>query len=295
MNMKNTKRILAMVFVLVFMFTAVMPSAVFAAADNDKGNGKSTTAETEKVKGKDKVKATEDSKAEKDDSKAETEEEKAVKEKDKVMDQKKELKKQLIEARKSGNAEVEAQLLAQVKEYKEQLKLMVRNCYTEEEMTQLELAAGTIETIDPTLEVLPVEKIIAKGRSLKFDIPPVIKDGKVLVPVRAFSQAYGAEVLWNQEEHTITIIKDDIEIVIETDSNTVYVDGVAIDLEMPVMGINGRNVMAVGFLAEKLGLKAEVDEEDGTIEIDEDEEEEEEEIEDVEDDDDEDDDSTTGN
>lgn len=289
--MKNTKRILAMVFVLVFMFTAVMSSAVFAAADNDKGNGKSTTAETEKVKGKDKVKDTEDSKAEKDDSKAETEEEKVVKEKDKVMDQKKELKKQLIEARKSGNAEVEAQLLAQVKEYKEQLKLMVRNCYTEEEMTQLELAAGTIETIDPTLEVLPVEKIIAKGRSLKFDIPPVIKDGKVLVPVRAFSQAYGAEVLWNQEDHTVTIVKDDMEIVFKTDSSTIYVNGVETDLGMPVKSLNGRNVLPVGFLAEKLGLKAEVDEEDGTIEI----EEEEEEIEDVEDDDDEVDDSTTGN
>ena len=271
--MKNTKRVLASVFVLVFMFTAVISSVVFAAADNDKSNGKNTTAEAEKVKGKDKVKETED-------STVETEEEKAVKGKDKVMDQKKILMKQLIEARKSGNAEAEAQLLAQVKEYKEQLKLMIRNCYTEEEMTQLELAAGTIETLDPTLEVLPVEKIIAKGRSLKFDTPPVIKDGKVLVPVRAFSQAYGAKVQWNKEDHTVTIVKDGIEIVFKTDSSIIYVNGVETDLGMPVKSLNGRNVLPVGFLAEKLGLKAEVDPEDGTIEIDDEEEEEVEKVDD---------------
>ncbi len=271
--MKNTKRVLASVFVLVFMFTVVISSVVFAAADNDKSNGKNTTAEAEKVKGKDKVKETEG-------STLETEEEKAVKEKDKVMDQKKTFMKQLIEARKSGNAEAEAQLLAQVKEYKEQLKLMIRNCYTEEEMTQLELAAGTIETLDPTLEVLPVEKIIAKGRSLKFDTPPVIKDGKVLVPVRAFSQAYGAIVQWNQEDHTVTIVKDGIEIVFKTDSSIIYVNGVETDLGMPVKSLNGRNVLPVGFLAEKLGLKAEVDPEDGTIEIDDEEEEEVEKVDD---------------
>lgn len=281
--MKNKKRILAMVLVLVFMFTAVMSSAVFAAADNGKGGGKNAAAETEKVKDNEKVKAekTEKTAAETEDSTEaidaeETDEEKIVKEKDKVMDQKKELKKQLIEARKSGNAEAEAQLLTQINEYKEQLKQMVKDSYTEEETAQLELAAAAIEAADPALEVLPVEKVIAKGRSLKLDMPPVIKDGKVLIPVRAFSQAYGAEVQWNQEEHTVTIIKDGIEIVLETDSSIVYVNGVETDLGMPVKGINGRTVMTVGFLAEKLGLKVEVDEEDGTVEIDEDEEAEEE-------------------
>lgn len=270
--MKDTKRIVAMVFVLVFMFTVVMSSAVFAATDNgkSKGNGKSSTVETKKVKGNEKTK---EQGKETENGAIETKEEKAIKEKDKVMEQKKVLMKQLIEARKSRNAESEAQLLAQVKQYKEQLKLMVKNSYTVEEMAQLKQAAENIEATDPALEVLPVEKIIAKGKNLKFDTPPVIKDGKVLIPVRAFSQAYGAEVKWNQEEHTITIVKEGIEIVLKTDSSIVLVNGVETDLEMPVKGINGRTVMPIGFLAEKLGLKAEVDEEDGTVEVDEDEEE----------------------
>lgn len=277
--MKNTKKIMAMVLVLVFMFTVAMSSAVFAGTDNDKGNGNgksaSTKADTEKVKGNDKdgLKKTEtgDSTVETGDEDAaeaeETEEEKAVKEKDKVMDQKNELKKQLIEVRKSGDTAAEAELLAQIAAYKEQLKQLVRSAYTEEEMLQLEQAAEDIEAADPTLEVLPVEKLVAKGRSLKLDLPPVIKEGQVLVPIRAFSQAYGAEVQYNNETKTITILKDGVKIEIVVGSSTVYVDGVATDIVLPVKGINGRNVMPVGFLAEKLGLKVEVDEEDGTIEV----------------------------
>lgn len=271
--MKNTKRIIAMVFVLVFMFTVVMSSAVFAGADNGKDNGKGSVKETEKVKVNDKADtpAVEDKTKVKEataaDGTEDTEEEKAVKEKDKVMEQKKVLMKQLIEARKSGDLEAAAQLLTQVREYKAQLKKMVIESYTEEELAQLQQTAAAIESADATLEALPVEKIIAKGRSLKLDLPPVVKDGKVLVPVKAFSQAYGATVNWDPVDHTVTILKDGVEIVIETDSSIVYVNGVATDIGLPVKGINGRNVMPVGFLAEKLGLKAEVDPEDGTIEI----------------------------
>jgi len=265
--MKNTKRIMAMAIVLVFMFTVVMSTAVFAAPVN--GNGAAKDAE--KVKGNDKVvdPNIEDKNKVKvgEDDTTITEEEKAVKEKDKVMDQKKILMKQLIEARKSGNLEAAALLQTQVREYKEQLKQMVKDSYTAEELAQLDQAAAAIQAADPTLEVLPIDKVIAKGKSLKLDIPPVVKDGKVLVPIRAFSQAYGAEVTWNAELHTITIIKDGVEIVLKTDSSTVFVNGVATDIGLPVKGVNGRNVMPVGFLAEKLGLKAEVDPEDGTIEI----------------------------
>lgn len=274
--MKNMGKVLALLLTLVMVFSLTMTSAVFAGAGNDKGNGKAATTDSEKVKGNDKKDDTtvEDKTENQDDADSEavegSEHEKAVKEKDKVMEQKKELKNQLFEAKKAGNTEMVQQLTTQLNQFKEQLKEMVRNSYTEQEMTQLQLEAGIIAAEDPTLEIAPVDKVIAKGKTLKFDIPPVIKDGNVLVPVRAFSQAYGAEVNWNPEDHTVTIVKDGIEIVLKTDSSIVYVNGVETDLGLPVKAINSRNVMPVGFLAEKLGLKVEVDEEDGTVEIEED-------------------------
>lgn len=276
--MKNEQRLMSMILVLVFMFTVVMSSAVFAGTDDVKGNGKGTEKATgEKVQGKDRNELKNTEAVEEDSNTAEdTEEAKAVKEKDKVMEQKKELKKQLIEARKSGDTAAQTELLAKLAEFKEQLKQMVRDAYTEEELQQLEQAEAGIEAEDPTIEVLPVEKIVAKGRALKLDLPPVIKEGKVLVPVRAFSQAYGAEVQYNAETKTITILKDGVKIEFVVGSSTVYIDGVATEIGLPVKSINGRTVMPVGFLAEKLGLKTEVDE-DGTVEV-----EEEEEVEEVE-------------
>lgn len=271
--MKNKQRLMSMILVLVFMFTVVMSSAVFAGTDDVKGSGKGTDKVTgEKVQGNDKNELKKTETVEKDSNTAEdTEEAKAVKEKDKVMEQKKELKKQLIDARKSADTAAETELLAKLAEYKEELKQMVRAAYTEEELQQLKQAEAGIEAVDPTIEVLPVEKIVVKGKTLKLDLPPVIKEGKVLVPVRAFSQAYGAEVQYNAETKTITILKDGVKIEFVVGSSTVYVDGVATEIGLPVKSINGRTVMPVGFLAEKLGLKAEVDE-DGTVEVEEEEE-----------------------
>lgn len=283
--MKNKQRLMSMLLVLVFMFTVVMSSAVFAGNDDSKGSGKGTDKVAgEKAQGNDKNELKKTEAVEEDSDTAEnTEEAKEVKEKDQIkeqeknkekdqlMEQKKELKKLLVQVRQSGDTAAEQELLAKLAENKEQLKLMVRNTYTEEEMNQLGLAEQVIEAEDPTLEVLPVETIIAKGKTLKLDLPPVIKEGKVLVPVRAFSQAYGAEVQYNAETKTITILKDGVKIEFVVGSSTVYVDGVATEIGLPVKSINGRTVMPVGFLAEKLGLKTEVDE-DGTVEVEEEEE-----------------------
>lgn len=272
--MRNMKRTFALLLTLVMVFSLTLMSAVFAAGGNGKGSDKPKTTETGKDNGNGKGNAIENNTQTQETTTEgtveETKEQKAVKEKDKVMDIKNELKQQLLEAQKSGNAALAQQITAQMVQVKEQLKEMVKSGYTEEELNQLQLAVQNALQADPTLQAAPVESLIAKGKSLKLDIPPVIKDGKMLVPVRAFSQAFGAEVEWNAEDHTVTIVKDGVEIVIKTDSNIVLVNGVETDLGMPVKAINGRNVLPVGFLAEKLGLKVEEDE-DGTVEVGEDE------------------------
>lgn len=273
--MKNTRRVLAMVFTLVFMFSVMMSGAVFADKNTDKANGKSSNATEDKVKGNEKVK-TEESVTEETDT--DTEEDQLSEEKAALLAEKKELKKALADARKktSGATEAEiADIVAALAANKEQLKLLVMEQYTDEELAQIGAEAAAIEASDPEAEVLPLDKVIAKGRSLKFDMPPIYKEGKVMVPVRAFSAAYGADVQWNGETKEITITTLEGKIVVinmsidpETNAPTVTVDGTPV--EIAVKNVNGRVVLPVGFIAEQLGLKAEVDEEDGTVEIDED-------------------------
>ena len=265
--MKNSKKILAMVMVLVFMFTVAMSSAVFAGTVNDKENGKNSAAE-EKVKNNDKA-VVEETLTEEE---TETEEEKANTEKTALLDEKKVAKKLLIELRKSAEATPEqiAEAYAKYLDYKAQLKQLVMDQYTEEELAELGQLEESLEAADPTLEVLPVEKVIAKGISMKLDLPPIYKVGKVHVPVRAFSRAYGADVQWNDELKQITITSaDGVIVVIDTLTGAVTVDGQTVIIDRP-LNVNGRVVLPVGFLAEQLGLKVEVDEEDGTIEIEED-------------------------
>lgn len=58
-----------------------------------------------------------------------------------------------------------------------------------------------------------------KGKDIKFDIPPVIKDGRTLIPVRAIMNGLGAEVKWDEAAKTVTVTKGDVTVVITLGSN----------------------------------------------------------------------------
>ncbi|OMF16418.1 hypothetical protein BK127_12515 [Paenibacillus sp. FSL H7-0331] len=85
---------------------------------------------------------------------------------------------------------------------------------------------------------------------------------KVFLPVRPVSEAFGAMVMWDAEQHSVTISLDNTTIVCSIDNPVGYVDGEAVALEtMPVM-IAGRTYVPLRFVAELLGMQ--VDWDDGT-------------------------------
>lgn len=94
----------------------------------------------------------------------------------------------------------------------------------------------------------------AKGKD-KNKMPPVIKQGRLLIPVNAISKSLGAEVKWNQEEGKITIVKDGVEIVIDLEKMVAVVGDKEFKLEETTdKSISGR-IVPIGFIAEKLGVK----------------------------------------
>ena len=66
------------------------------------------------------------------------------------------------------------------------------------------------------------------------DMPAVIIENKTLVPVREVfeSEAFGAEVNWNQERQEIAITYEDRLITMQIDSDTAYVNGQPHELEV---------------------------------------------------------------
>lgn len=155
----------------------------------------------------------------------------------------------------------------EIKQVREQIRETIRNSYTEEEKDKLKQLELELKEQYKNIEVLPVDSIIAKGTMVKFDTPPVIKEGRTLIPVRALSEGFGANIAWDEAKQEVTIQKEQVRIVLKLGSNLAYVNGEEVKIDVPPEIMNKRTVVPLRFLIEKLGLSVEWDNEGQTIEI----------------------------
>ncbi|HEX2925467.1 MAG TPA: copper amine oxidase N-terminal domain-containing protein [Ruminiclostridium sp.] len=155
----------------------------------------------------------------------------------------------------------------QKKQEKEAEKAAIKATYSADELSTLNAAGDRIKKNNKDITVLPVENIIVKGAKVKFDTPPVIKSGRTLIPVKAISEAFGASVKWIAAERKVVITKGTTEIVLQLDNNKIYVNGVESTIDVPACSINGRTVVPLKFIVEKLGLLVNWDNDSQTVEI----------------------------
>lgn len=111
------------------------------------------------------------------------------------------------------------------------------------------------------------ERIFINGFNMKFETPPVIREGRTLIPVRAITEGFGAQVLWNSETSTVTILKDNNEIILTLGSNIVLVNGEEKEIEVSAQSINNRTFVPLRFISDFLGINVEYDPETGDIDI----------------------------
>jgi hypothetical protein len=149
------------------------------------------------------------------------------------------------------------------------MKQIAKSRYSDEELSQLNEVYRSFNN-QKNMRAIPVENVFFKNRDVKFDTPPVIKEGRTLIPVRAITEAMGATVTWNSEEKLVIIVKDDKTIVFDLLNNTTYVNDVEVAIDVPAGVMNNRTMVPLRFIAENLGLKVVWDEDSQTIEVDED-------------------------
>lgn len=87
---------------------------------------------------------------------------------------------------------------------------------------------------------------------IETDVPPVVVDGRTLVPVRAIFEALGATVEWDQETQTATGIRGDTTVIIQIDNTTAYVNGEEKTLDVPAQLIDSRTLVPARFVSEAL-------------------------------------------
>ncbi len=147
-----------------------------------------------------------------------------------------------------------------------EMQQVMKEKYTAEEWNLLMENASELEGISG-VKMLPAENILMPGKNLKFDVPPVIKEGRVLVPIRSISTALGADVSWKVDTKIATIVYEDSVIEFDINAMKVSVNGEEIQLDVPAEIMEGRIVVPLRFIVENMGLEVEWDSETETVAI----------------------------
>ncbi len=82
--------------------------------------------------------------------------------------------------------------------------------------------------------------------------PFINAESRTMVPVRAISEAFGAEVGWNGETRTVTITKDDVEINLVIDKDEATVNGEVQKLDTCPVIVADRTMVPLRFIGEAL-------------------------------------------
>ena len=95
----------------------------------------------------------------------------------------------------------------------------------------------------------------AGGKQKTLDTAPEIINGKTMVPLRFFSEGFGAEVKWNDATRTATVNLDGKTVSVTIGKNTMDANGTEKALESPAVIKNGRTLVPMRDIAESLGKK----------------------------------------
>ena len=100
---------------------------------------------------------------------------------------------------------------------------------------------------------IPELTVTVNGRIIMFDQPPVIENGRTLVPLRAIFEALNATVEWDGATQTVTATKDGTVITVQIGNNIMTKNGAQIALDVPAKLLNGRTLVPARAVAEAFG------------------------------------------
>jgi tripartite ATP-independent transporter DctP family solute receptor len=98
-------------------------------------------------------------------------------------------------------------------------------------------------------------KAYVNSKEVILDQPPVIENGRTLVPFRFIGEAIGAKIDWNSDKKTVSYVFGDMNIVLTIGSTTAIVNGVKNNLDVAPKILSGRTVVPVRFISETIGAK----------------------------------------
>ena len=110
-------------------------------------------------------------------------------------------------------------------------------------------------------------KILVNGEKLICDQPPVIIDGRTLVPMRAIFEKLGATVSWDAETSTASGEKDGKTVSFVIGESFIGINAEKTAIDVPAQIINSRTMIPARAVAEAFGCKVDWDGNTQTVTI----------------------------
>jgi len=99
-----------------------------------------------------------------------------------------------------------------------------------------------------------IEGVYLNGKRLVFsDAQPIIKNSRVMVPVRTTADYFGMQTDWNKETETMTFTKGNRTIVHKMKTNVITVNGESLTFDTASINSMNRTLMPVRMLGEAMG------------------------------------------
>jgi len=110
--------------------------------------------------------------------------------------------------------------------------------------------------------------IYIQGQKKTFDSPPILKNGRVFLPIRYISEYFGAQVGWDEQTRTVTVKQGSKTVSLQIGSSSAQVNEREVSLDGPAFINGGRTYVPLRFIGEALGRFVDWDETERAVYID---------------------------
>ena len=109
--------------------------------------------------------------------------------------------------------------------------------------------------------------VLLNNAQLEFDVSPQIINDRTMVPLRKIFETLGANVDWNQEDSSISSVKNSIKVYMQVGNPIMLVNGKEVTLDSPPIIIDGRTLVPVRAISEAYGANVDWNGDTRTVRI----------------------------
>lgn len=120
-------------------------------------------------------------------------------------------------------------------------------------LKRMALTAGAALFMAGLAQAQPAISTELNGRMLNFDQPPIMEQGRVMVPLRGIFEELGANVLYDSARRQIKATNDGRTVELTLGQRQAFIDGRQVWLDVPADTISGRTMVPLRFVSEAMG------------------------------------------